>query len=282
MVAFEIFWFEIYWYWLFYLFSFLIAYCFFYFLARTSYLDNFPNIKNLLKNWLDDLAVFILIWIIVWWRLWYVIFYNPSTLLDNPISVFFIWEWWMAFIWWVIWVILSMLYIAKKYALSIKDFLILMDIIVTILPFWIMLWRIWNFLNQELYWKLVSELNISIIHNNIETLKNLNLIYVYESIDSNKRINTNFLESIFEWLVLLLILMFVFFKSIYKSYYKPWFISWLFLILYWIIRFFIEFLRAPEQVNYIAWFTSTQYFMFWFIIVWIVLIIWFDKLIQKK
>lgn len=281
MVALEIFGISIYWYWIFYLLSFVLSYLFLYSLARSNLLDNYWKVKNLLKNNLDDIAFYIILWVLLGWRLGYVIFYNPSIIFNNIWEIFFIWQGWMAFVGGVIWVFLSMLYIKSKYKLSYKDFYFLIDLIVIVVPLWIFFGRIGNFLNQELFGKTIDEIWSSILYQNQELLEAINLIYIYETVDQEKRLNTNFLESFWEWLLLFLIFIVIFWKKLISWKYKVWLISWLFLLLYWIIRFIIEFGRDTTQVNYILWFTSSQYFMIIFIILWFMILFGFDKMEKK-
>lgn len=281
MVALEIFGISIYWYWIFYLLSFVLSYLFLYSLARSNLLDNYWKVKNLLKNNLDDIAFYIILWVLLGWRLGYVIFYNQSIIFNNIWEIFFIWQGWMAFVGGVIWVFLSMLYIKSKYKLSYKDFYFLIDLIVIVVPLWIFFGRIGNFLNQELFGKTIDEIWSSILYQNQELLEAINLIYIYETVDQEKRLNTNFLESFWEWLLLFLIFIVIFWKKLISWKYKVWLISWLFLLLYWIIRFIIEFGRDTTQVNYILWFTSSQYFMIIFIILWFMILFGFDKMEKK-
>ncbi len=279
MPAFEIFGFSVYWYWIFYLISFVFGYVFLYYLWKTVLLNNFPNIKKLLTTWLDDFVLFAVLGVIVWGRLWYVLFYDLAFFIQNPLNVFYIWEWWMALVWWAIWLFLATLYIKKKYKLSLKDLFVLWDLIVLIVPFGIMLVRIWNFLNQELYGKPLEQIKSFYLSWGLKDFfKSVNLLYVYENVDDKLRINTNILQSFWEWLFLFIVLMLVFFKKILYWIYRPWVVLGLFLILYWIIRFFMEFLRDDVFLSYIYGLTSTQYFMFLFIILgMLVIYIWSHK-----
>jgi len=129
-----------------------------------------------------------------------------------------------------------------------------------------MIWRIWNYLNQELYWKII---NLSNIHFN-EILIKLNLIHIYDKIDQQRRINTNFLESFFEGFIILIILNLIFWKS---KKFCPGKLSWWFLILYSIARFAMEFLRDYTPAEFMWPLTKTQYLMILFFILGIILIL---------
>ncbi len=261
MIAFEILWLKIYWYWIFYAIWFLVWYIFLYMIWKSKIFKNYSNLQNLFEKWLDDIGIWVILWVLIWWRLWHIIFYDLYYYIHNPLKIFAIREWWMWFVWWVIWVIIAIFIIKKIYRLTTTEFLYLIDCIVMILPFGIMIWRIWNYLNQELVWKIIMD------HDNY--LYKLWLIHIYDKIDNLPRINTNFLESFFEWFCLLVFLQFKFWKK-YMSWllFKAWNISWMFLIWYWIIRFFMEFMRDYWNIEYIWIFTKTQYFMIFFIILW--------------
>ena len=145
MIAFSIFWFNIYWYWIFYAISFILWFFYVkYILNQAKYIKIFNK-----ELFLDDLLFYIVLWVLLWWRLGYVFFYNFSYFLENPIKIFYIHEWWMAFAGAFIWVGISLFLLAKKYKIS---YFTITDLIVSFLPFWLWLGRIWNYLNKELYW----------------------------------------------------------------------------------------------------------------------------------
>jgi prolipoprotein diacylglyceryltransferase len=54
-------------------------------------------------------------------------------------------------------VVIAFAALARKKRFSFKEIVLLFDIIIAILPFGIMLGRIGNFLNQELYGVVVSD-----------------------------------------------------------------------------------------------------------------------------
>lgn len=179
---------------------------------------------------LDDLLLYMFGWIILGGRLWYMIFYNFSNLISEPLSLIRVWEWGMSFHGWVIWVIIAMLLFAKKYKI---DFFKLADEICLILPIWLWLGRIWNYINGELLW--------------------------YSWYTGPFAINGQFpsplLEALLEWVVLFGILWW--FKSLPLSgtpfakgrsviRYSGQLAS-LFLIWYWVFRIFVElFFREPD------------------------------------
>jgi len=270
MTIFEI---ELFWltispsyYWLMYALGFISGY----WIIKNKI---FVNNKNILKpetkykiwDFMDSMLFYIFFWVVIWWRLWYVIFYNFSNFIQNPIDIIKIWEWWMSFHWGLIWVIIAMWLFSKKHKIS---FLALSDQISLVVPIWIWLWRIWNYLNKELlwypdyYWPLAIKTNT----------------WSY--------FPSPLVEFFLEWILLFLILNIVYIKktqSKKKSSYSKWQIASLFLILYWTFRIFVEaFFREPDaHIWYILnYFTLWEIYSLPMVIIWIYFYIKLAK--QKK
>lgn len=210
------------------------------------------------KRWLlseallDNLTFYIFWGVILGGRFWYIIFYNLPFYLQNPSEILKFWHWWMSFFGWAIWVILAMLLFARKYK---KNFYDIADNVVTILPIWIGLWRVWNYLNKELLWFKYSW-----------------FLAVYK--DWIWYFPSPLLEALLEWLVLYFILSFLFKRRKYLG--QIW---WYFLLFYGIFRFLIEFVRTPDaQIWYIFWWlTIAQILSFPMIIVWLYFWLFFKK-----
>lgn len=266
MVAFELLWIKIYWYGIFYLLAFLVAYLFLNLVKKTDFLKSNQKLYNLFSIHLDDLLFYSFIWVLVWGRLWYVLIYDLQYFLHNPLEIFMIWHWGMSFVGWVIWVSLMIYFFTKNKWFTKSEYLYIMDIIVAILPFGIMIWRLWNFLNQELYGKVITDLIPNISDKLLSILSWVKLIYIYKTVDFTYRINSNLIEWLFEWFLLLVVLQVVFWKKIRNFSLKPWYISGMFLIIYWLVRFFAEFLRFSPFDWYIAFFTKSQALMLLFIV----------------
>jgi len=269
MVAFSIFGINIYRYWIFYLIGFILAYFFLYFIWRKKYFHKYPKLQNLLENDLETLFIILILWVLIWWRLGHVLIYDFQYFLHNPLDIFKVWQWWMSFIGWILWVIIwvSLFIWEKKF--SRKEFIILLDLLACILPLCIALWRLWNFLNQELYW---------IIFNNpfwrtewtVWTLTSLWFLHIYDKIDSALRINTNLLSIIFEWILLFTTLIIIFIRQIKNKTRKIWKIWMIFLLRYSIIRFLFEYIRQDSQSEFIWPFTKSQRFFVIFTALWII------------
>ena len=266
MVAFTIFWRDIYRYWIFYLIGFVLAYCFLFFIWRKKFFHKFPQLQNLLENDLETLFIILILWVLIWWRLWHVFIYDFQYFLNNPLDIFKVRQWWMSFIWWILWVILWVSLFIWKKKFSRKEFVILLDLLACILPLCIAFWRLWNFLNQELYW-IVFNNPFWRTESTIWTLTSLWFLHIYDKIDSELRINTNLLSIIFEWILLFITLLIIFIKQIKNDKRKIWKIWVIFLIRYSIIRFLFEYIRQDSQFEFIWPFTRSQRFFVIFIIV---------------
>ncbi|EKE29765.1 MAG: hypothetical protein ACD_2C00102G0001 [uncultured bacterium (gcode 4)] len=215
--------------------------------------------KILSEKGLDSLIFYIFLWVILWWRLWYVLFYDLGYYLKNPLDIMATWKWWMSFHGWVIWVVVAMILFTivnhkanpiKKFDEFKKHFLSLSDNVVGVLPIWLGLWRIWNYLNKELLWQEYDWF--------LAVEKNWKYYFP-----------TPLLEALFEWLILYFILSYFFRHSK-----KPWKTWWAFLFFYWVFRFWIEFFRVPDvQLWYIWWWaTMGQILSVPMVIVWFWLI----------
>ena len=276
MIAFSIFWINVYRYWIFYLIGFVLAYCFLLFIWKKRYFHKFPNLQNLLENDLETLFIILILWVLIWWRLGHVLIYDFKYFIDNQLDIFKIWQWWMSFIGWILGVVLWVTLFIWKKKFSRKEYIILLDLLCCVLPLCIAFWRLWNFLNQELYW---------IIFNNpfwrnewiVWTLASLWFLHIYDKIDSSLRINTNLLSIIFEWILLFLTLIIIFIKQIKNDKRKIWKIWVIFLLRYSIIRFLFEYLRQDSQSEFLWPFTRSQRFFVIFIIIWIIIAICLNR-----
>jgi phosphatidylglycerol:prolipoprotein diacylglycerol transferase len=230
-------------YWLMYALGFL----FWYYIIKKR--------KVISEKILDDLLIYIVWWVVLGWRLWYIIFYDFTYYLNNPFDILKVWNWWMSFHWWVIWVIIAMILFSKKYKLN---FYKLADQITLVLPIWLGLGRFWNYLNKELLW----------------------FSNYYWPLNVNWRFPSPLIEMLLEWIILFIILNFVYKTSPQPSPLKgdwvatkwfDWQIASLFLILYWVFRIFVEaFFREPDEFIWYIW----KYFTLWEIYSLPMIIIW--------
>ncbi|MEF2175691.1 MAG: prolipoprotein diacylglyceryl transferase [Candidatus Absconditabacteria bacterium] len=267
MVALEIGFLKIYWYGVFYFVSFLLGYLFLYYIGKNQILAMHDKVSSFLKEKLDDLVLMIFLGVLVGGRLAYVLIYNPTHYLANPLDIFAIWQGGMGFFGGVVGVVLAVYLLTRNYKFQFKDYKVLMDLIVSFVPFGIMLGRIGNFLNQELVGKPVEQLPILIDGRFGLKLVALNLFHVYEKVDLQMRVNTNFIESFGEGFLILVVLQIVFWKQVKSGYKNPGIISGIFLVMYGIVRFLVEFLREYGPSEFIGILTKTQYMMIGFVVI---------------
>jgi phosphatidylglycerol:prolipoprotein diacylglycerol transferase len=204
--------------------------------------------KNILtKDQLESLFLYVIFWVILWWRLGYILFYDLSFYLNDLSNIVKVWQGGMSFHGWAIGLILSVILFAKVHKVN---FYKVIDEIVFILPIWLFLGRIWNYLNKELLgfpytWFLAVEKN------------------------GGSYFPSPLLEAFLEWIVLFIIFWFLYKK---RSFYGQIWVA--FLIGYWVFRTFVElFFRLPDpQIGYIAWFfTMGSLLSIPMIIIWIIL-----------
>lgn len=267
MIAFSIFGLPVYWYWIFYLISFIFAYLFFLFLKKQLIIKNSSKaVYQLLNDSLDDLFLYIVLWVLIWGRLGHVLIYDLSYYLNNPLHVFYIWEWGMSFIGGIIGVLCFWYFLARKYKFQKSDLLLLLDSMVLPASFGIMLWRIGNFLNQELYGRDVFELFPSIPNNIVKFFSQTKLFYIYETVDSVIRVNTNILSSFFEWFVIFAFSIISWLYFIKNKKIRIWFLSSFFIIFYSLFRFVFEYLREDSQMEIVWLFSKSQWFFLFFFV----------------
>lgn len=268
MIAFSIGSIDIYRYGIFYFVAFLVGYLFLYRITKKNiFWKAFPRLQSFLEKHLDDLMLFIFLGVLIWGRLGHVIIYDLQHYIQNPAEIFQVRKWGMSFIGGIFGVTIAMLLLMRKKRFTRKELLLLWDFIFAILPFGIMLGRIGNFLNQELYGIMASDVLGKFGYPLFSLLNQLGLMHVYTQVDEYLRVNTNMLSSFFEGLVLLLITLSVVRSWIKRKIVHPGKIVGIFLIGYSFIRFLLEYLRADSQMEFQGWFTTSQWFFLVFFVV---------------
>lgn len=171
----------------------------------------------------EDLLVYIFVWVIAGWRAWYMLFYNFPWLISDPMSLLRIWEWGMSFHGWFLWVIIALIYFAKKYKIP---FYKLADELVLVAPIGLFFGRIGNYINGELLW----------------------LSWYYGWFHVNGQFPSPLLEALLEWLLLFIVLLFVSKNKRFHGQLCAWFLVW-----YGTFRIFVEVLfRQPDaHIGYI-------------------------------
>ena len=275
MIAFNLFWRPVYRYGIFYWITFLFGYFFLLYIGKMFLLKAFPRLQKLLSVDLDTFVLLIIWAIMLWWRLWHVFLYDWTYYSEHLSEIMNFRDGWMSFIWWVIAVVITLLCIWKYRKLTKREFLLLGDLVLSIVPLGILLWRVGNMLNKELYGKIITEWEQW-----FTILKQLWLLYDYW-IDSQPtlRINTNIIQSLGEWLLTFIIGQSILWFGFVKKRIYPGVISWLFFIVYAIVRFFSEWAKELPVNELYGVFSISQWLMILFFIGWFFLL--FESQRQK-
>lgn len=277
MIAFSIWNIHVYWYWIFYLIWFLVTYFFLKWVWKKKFFEKQSKVQDILQNSLEDLLVALILWVLIWWRLWEVFIYQWSYFSEHLLEIFAVWHGGMSFVWWMIWVVLSMIIFVKVKKIKLTDFLLLSSLLVVVAPFCIMLWRFWNYLNQELYGLVIPQFFLQQHEILSQVLTRLNIFHVYSWVDENIRLNTNFLAIIFEWLIPLIIWIILFFSQLKSWKFYPCRNIWIFLVLYSCARFFLEYFRVESQSQLVWIFTKSQWIFCVLFLVWICFLVFSKK-----
>ena len=162
-------------------------------------------------------------------RIGYMLFYGSDQLLNNPLSLFYVWQGGLSFHGGLLGVIISCLIFTKKNNLS---FLRLMDGVALSMPIGLGLVRIGNFLNGELYGR--------------ETNGEWGFIFPTDPYGLLRH-PSQLYESLGEGIILFGLLVYV--NKISTSHGV---VCSFFLIFYGLIRFIIEFFRQPDaHIGYV-------------------------------
>jgi phosphatidylglycerol:prolipoprotein diacylglycerol transferase len=279
MIAFSIGSMDIYRYGIFYFLGFLAGYLFFQRIAKKNiFWTKFPRLQTFFQKHIDDLILCIFAGVLIGWRLGHVVIYDFQYYVQHPGEILQVRKWWMSFIWWMLWVVIAFAALAWNKKFRFKEIVLLFDIILAILPFGIMLGRIGNYLNQELYGVVVTSWLPRLWYPLFSILNDLNIFHVYPQIDSFLRLNTNFISIFFEWLVLLILTLSIIRTRVKTKAPQPGKIVAVFLLRYSSVRFILEYFRADSQLEFHWWFSTSQRFFLWFFVLGIVTLVFRKKI----
>ena len=229
-VAFDLGFIQIHWYGLMYVFGFLIGYWLaVYRIDRAS----FPISREQMSDFLSWIAL----GVIAGGRAGYMIFYQPDRLLDEPLSLLYVWEGGMAFHGGLIGVIALTWIFARKHKVAP---LALGDALAPLIPIGLGLGRLGNFIGGEL-WGRPTDLPWAMI---------------FPKVDELARHPSQLYQFVLEGLVLFVILWLFSSKPRRRGQ-----VTGLFLLGYGVFRFMVEFVREPDShLGFIAqnWMTMGQ------------------------
>lgn len=180
---------------------------------------------KLTRKDVEDLAFYATLGIILGGRLGYVIFYGGSAFWHNPLQVFEIWKGGMSFHGGVVGVIVATYFFARKINYR---FLGLTDLIVLFAPMGILLGRLANFANDELWGRVT----------------NVPWAIKFPSGGYLPRHPSQLYEAFFEGLLMLIVLNLVWRIKWVRE--RTGFVSALFVIFYGLFRVSMEQFREPD------------------------------------
>ena len=213
-----------------YLLAFSLAWC-----VGIFYIKK--NIVKISKDNFSDLMFYSFLGVLAGGRIGYSIFYNFYYTLDNPMSIFYLWNGGMSFHGGFIGVMVGIIYFCKKNQIPFFE---ISDFIVKLVPIGLFTGRIGNFINGEL-WGKPTDLVWGVI---------------FPKIDNLTRHPTQIYEAFLEGIVLFVILNFSIPKNTRTSRVTAYF-----LIFYSLFRFIVEFFREPDaHIGYLifSWVTMGQ------------------------
>ena len=208
------------WYGLMYMISFIIGYFLLRRYARYRKL-------NLSDDDLYDLLFYLILGVMIGGRLGYVLLYDLHSYLQQPLTIFAIWQGGMSFHGGFVGVVLAALYICRKKG---WDFWEIADLVCAVVPVGLGLGRIGNFINGELFGRP----------------SNVAWAMVFPDGGPMPRHPSQLYEALLEGLVLFFVLRWLYRKNWYRGT-----VFWGLIAFYGLFRFVVEFFREPDaQIGY--------------------------------
>ena len=243
---------QIHWYGLMYALAFLIGY----FWLQYSRLGKGLGLTSAQK---DTFLLVVVAGVLVGGRLGYILFYNLPYYLGNPLKILAVWEGGMSFHGGFLGVGLAIWWFAKKYKVGLLK---LGDVVTGIAPIGLLLGRIGNFINGELYGRVATSWCL-----------------YFPNDPNNCRYPSQLLEAFLEGLVLFVVLWVV--RKYSK---KAGMTTAFFLLFYGLFRSFAEFFREPDvQIGFLpGGITEGQLLSFFMIVAGILLFFQLSKRARKK
>ncbi|MEM7779523.1 MAG: prolipoprotein diacylglyceryl transferase [Pseudomonadota bacterium] len=176
----------------------------------------------------DDLFFYCTLGVILGGRLGYSIFYQPG-LWDNPLDVFKLWEGGMSFHGGLFGVVVAILFVAYRNKLN---FLRICDYVAVSVPMGMLLGRLANFNNGELWGRVTDASQVP-------------WAMVFPRAGEVARHPSQLYQAGLEGLLLLVVLLFLFWKT--GARYRPGLLVGIFTLGIAGARFFNEFFREPDE-----------------------------------
>lgn len=236
-VMFQIGPFQAHWYGFMYALGFAIGYLYLLFSKRGKALNPAER---------DSLVLYVILGVVLGGRIGYILIYNLAYYISNPEKLLAVWEGGMSFHGGLVGVAIAIWLFRKKYK---KTYLQIGDIICSIAPVGIFFAKLGNFINAELYGRVVQVAEkFQHAGQNPAFINFQDSLCVYFPTDPNNcRYPSQLLEATLEGIVLFIIVTLVSRKSE-----KQGVVAATFLIAYGLFRIFIEFFREPDvQIGFL-------------------------------
>ena len=242
---------KLHWYGLMYLLAFITAW----WLGRLrASQGRLPGVN---ADAFSDLLFYAMLGVVLGGRIGYVLFYGFGTFLDNPLSIFKVWEGGMSFHGGLLGVMAAALWWSRRHRLHFFD---TMDFVAPLAAPGLGFGRLGNFIGAEL-WGKYTQAGWGVIFPTDPALRGLDAAqlqaqYAAGALDQFARHPSQLYQATLEGLVMFCVLVW------YSRKPRPRYaVSGLFALLYGCFRFLVEFVREPDaQLGYLAfgWVTMGQ------------------------
>lgn len=188
------------------------------------------------KQQVDDFLMWALGGIVIGGRLGHILFFELDRYLSNPLEIFMTWKGGMSFHGGMLGVVIAILVYCRKYKISIYRFA---DILAAVTPIGLLLGRIANFINGELFGRITD----------------VSWAMVFPHGGPFPRHPSQLYEAALEGLALLIILHIGWRIAVIRE--LPGRLTGIFLVGYGISRTLVEFVREPDTFHHILGFDLT-------------------------
>ena len=242
---------KLHWYGLMYLLAFVVAW---WLGRRRASQGRLPGVD---ADAFSDLMFYAMLGVVLGGRIGYVLFYGFGTFLDNPLSIFKVWEGGMSFHGGLLGVMAAALWWSRRHRLHFFD---TMDFVAPLAAPGLGFGRLGNFIGAEL-WGKYTQAGWGVIFPTDPALRGLDAAqlqaqYAAGALDQFARHPSQLYQAFLEGLVMFCVLWW------YSAKPRPRYaVSGLFALLYGSFRFLVEFVRMPDaHLGYLAfgWLTMGQ------------------------
>ena len=234
---------KLHWYGLMYLLAFVVAW---WLGRRRASQGRLPGVD---ADAFSDLMFSAMLGVVLGGRIGYVLFYGFGTFLDNPLSIFKVWEGGMSFHGGLLGVMAAALWWSRRHRLHFFD---TMDFVAPLAAPGLGFGRLGNFIGAEL-WGKYTQAGWGVIFPTDPALRGLDAAqlqaqYAAGALDQFARHPSQLYQACLEGLV-----MFVVLWTVSRKPRPRYLVSGLFALMYGVFRFLMEFVRVPDEGHYVAW-----------------------------